>query len=422
MTGSTPMDPFERELRAALHEVLDGASGPHPDWLDAPAARRLATESGTTRRPWRGMRLLAIAAVLGTVGIGALLLAGRPETNPTAGCLTLADYAATSAAPSKAPEVVFPSVAPTASATTGLVPVGSWIVVSDAEGPVYQMRVRDVRPCDRLPTVRSVYPGGSLVLAGFDAQVLRRGLDAWIGPDLVMTVEFGSTAPNTRPLEQRFDVPGIVRRSSLNPPAGFTHSTLIVVDVPPIDASVQLRATDAGGGFLFDGPGWRIREGEADYDPGSFAEPIIDFPRPGPTTTNGDGVIGEASTIELDDGVMTAIVSEVEEVPRYPDFVPPEGEVVIEMRVRGAAWDDTVDPATEWPSLVLDDVEWVLTDATGSRRRNLGDEPVPAGVLQGLSPSAWSEGLLAFTVPAEGPLRLALHRDGVEIAGWSLRD
>ena len=54
----------------------------------------------------------------------------------------------------------------------------------------------------------------------------------------------------------------------------------------------------------------------------------------------------------------------------------------------------------------------------------MGDGPQAGGpgVLHGLAGSQWSQGLLAFVVPADDPVRLALLRDGTEVAWWSLRD
>lgn len=78
---------LERTLRAALHETLDPAQGPHAAWVDAPASIQIGWLH--RRRRWP-LRALAVAAVIGNVG-GAALLAGAlnqpvptPETSPNA--------------------------------------------------------------------------------------------------------------------------------------------------------------------------------------------------------------------------------------------------------------------------------------------------------------------------------------------------
>lgn len=69
---------FETRLRAQIRDALDSQSGPHPVWMDSPAAIR------TSERRWRGrlpIRLLGIAALL-VVGGSVLTQVGslRPWT------------------------------------------------------------------------------------------------------------------------------------------------------------------------------------------------------------------------------------------------------------------------------------------------------------------------------------------------------
>jgi len=83
---------FEQRVHRDLHGWLDAAVGPHPNWADAPAARRILEHGGagdaSPRRFPRSTLLLAAAVALGTT-IGALVVGGgfhgddRPtSTNP----------------------------------------------------------------------------------------------------------------------------------------------------------------------------------------------------------------------------------------------------------------------------------------------------------------------------------------------------
>jgi Tol biopolymer transport system component len=77
---------FERQVRGILRDTLDRELGPDPVWADSPAARRAADQERKARRRWP-LRLLAVAAVMGAVGGGAMLagaLAERPDTSGVA--------------------------------------------------------------------------------------------------------------------------------------------------------------------------------------------------------------------------------------------------------------------------------------------------------------------------------------------------
>jgi WD40-like Beta Propeller Repeat len=71
---------LDRQLRSILRKELDYQNGPDPSWTESPAARRV-TESERRRRRFRWpLRLLAVAALIGGIGGGALLFGGgAPE-------------------------------------------------------------------------------------------------------------------------------------------------------------------------------------------------------------------------------------------------------------------------------------------------------------------------------------------------------
>lgn len=74
---------LDRDFAVRLRAALDGQTGPHPVWSEAPAARRVAERARRTRG--RSLRLLAVAAILlvGGGAIGAILLAQpRPLRGP----------------------------------------------------------------------------------------------------------------------------------------------------------------------------------------------------------------------------------------------------------------------------------------------------------------------------------------------------
>jgi Tol biopolymer transport system component len=71
---------LERRLRDVLCQELDGEYGPDPAWDESPAARQVA-EQERRRRPQRGVRLLAVAALV-TIGLGSSLVLGTPDDSP----------------------------------------------------------------------------------------------------------------------------------------------------------------------------------------------------------------------------------------------------------------------------------------------------------------------------------------------------
>jgi hypothetical protein len=369
-----------------------------------------------------------VAAVLLLGGIGLVIIgAFERRTDPVAeGCLTLADYAAASAEPrppiGQAPGVTFPPVAPAATATTGLQPPGTWIVVADAEGPRYQMRVRDVRPCDRLPSVRSEYAGGSLLLAQVDVQQLRpNGLGPWVGPEDRVILDFGFPPGGMLKPATPLGVPGAMQGTTLSPLRDFAQSSLLVLDVPPTDASVNLYL-DEGDGPSADHPiGWRVRDGSDTY-PRSF---VVD-PQPGATPTTGELEADETATIiDPATGVIAvATVSDLDVVEAYPAYRPADGHEILEARLEAWAWAPGEDPATDVGPSATPTWRWTATTPDGTELPILGETSLSGadGVPWPLARSDFGFGILALERPRGAPIRLTLEMDGREVAVWRLRD
>ena len=425
---------LEPRLRAELHVTLDRAVGPHPDWATSPAAARVAVDASAGRRPWGSMRLLVVAAILVVGGAAAAILAARdpdPEETAAPGCPTLADYTAASAQPEPpfgtAPGVSFPPVAPDASPTVGIREPGTWVVVADDEGPVYQMRVRDVRRCERLPDVRPTRDGGHLILANVDVQQLRPGgLGPWVGIGDRLDYAFGEPPSGQFLTDRLFGVPGMVHQSSLRPPDRFEQSTLVVLDVPDSTAVTVHVLADVDGASARVEPvvGWRLWPGDAAY---SFGPLPISVDRPGATPSAGQVPIGGTATVVGADGTIAAVtVSDVDSLAAYPAYRPADGMVILEAPVNINAWSAGRDPATEFPDVALPGMRWIATDASGTILRNLGDDPrlgSEGGTVFPLLPSdATGYGFLALEAPAAGSVRLALEVDGREVAWWPLRD
>ena len=424
----TPEPILEQRVRAGLRAALDGVDGPHPVWATAPAATRAPTVA--PRRPWRSARLLAVAAIL-LVGAGAVAiwaaLPRRVEVGAT--CPTLEDYAAASAAPSpawdRAPGVDFPAVAPTATQTPGLQPLGTWIVVADADGPKYQIRLRDPIPCDRLPDARSEHRDGTLVLATADIQQLRPGgVGPWVGMSDRFVVAFGEPPVGGLTPLRGFGIPGTVSWTDLRPRDDFSQTSLVIFDLIETDARIGAYLQDIIQGDRLDA-GWILRDGVGSYD----LVPTL-LPQPGATATTG-GPVPLDSTVTVADsatGTRSAVtVGGVDEVERYPAYVPSPGMVVVEAFTTGNAWSAGLDPAVDWPDASPPGaLRWQATDADGAVLRNLGDDRAAVTATQTIHRIVTSDnvsgGYLVFEAPADGPVRLALLRDGVEVAWWSLRD
>jgi len=117
---------FEQQVRASLREALDRELGPDPAWAESPAARRVAEVERRRRRRWP-LRALAVAALIGAGGGGALL-GGRltpPEVSPAPS--VIADATTN---PSE-------SAAPSASAIPVAGPGGVWIPTGSMSTPRY---------------------------------------------------------------------------------------------------------------------------------------------------------------------------------------------------------------------------------------------------------------------------------------------
>jgi hypothetical protein len=406
---------FERRLANDLRSELDRAMVPHPAWTESPAAARVAAARGGVRWP---RRLLAVAAVLAIAGGVALAVALRPHEG-IAGCPTLADYAAASAEPSpslgEAPGVSFPPVAPDASPTVGLLPMGTWAVVVDDQGPVVQMRLRDLRECGRLPDYRSGFIGGSLVLATADVRVLRDDHDlAWLGANDTFYAWLGGTESG-RGLASGgyrglfFGVPGVDHRSRLGLREGFSSSSDVIFDLPPsalqADAyamTLSSLAQEQGLGF-----GWILRPGQTGSLLGIDLNP---HPSPGPTQTTGEVALGVYATLTDPAGDSILTITEVDQVSAYPGRTPSPGNVFLEARIW--VWyygGNEPGGASTWRAVDGDGRELpILTNADPSSPDR--------GVLQDLMPPTGTDGIgqgwFVVEAPSSGLVRLELTRDG----------
>ncbi len=417
----TARSDFERRLAADLHRELDTLSGPHLIWAGSPAAVRVADRQGGIR--WPG-RFLAVAAVLALAGAIALLVGLRHEG--IAGCPTLADYAAASAAPTPgqelgtAPDVSFPPVAPDATPTTGRLQPGEWAVISDAAGPGIQMRIRDVRECGRLPDYRSQYPGGSLTLMTEDIRSLREGaLPYWIDPGDYLGMGLAGVEYGQGTLEHFFGVPGFDIRTSLRPAADFEYSGAVVFDVPPTDAMVTADHPRFGGLSVGQEDvqqttptvSWILRPGR---ETGGATFSDAHRRTPGTTPSTGELPLGTYATIADPAGNVDLTITDVAQVAAYPGLMPKPGHVFLEARLDVPATVDLT-PATG-------DVSWHAVDADGRELAFLTrtDPNVgPPGVLNLTGPMLksgdywWTwKGWLIVEAPSSGLVRLELWRDG----------
>jgi hypothetical protein len=413
---------LERRLTVGLQRELDAAVGPHATWAESPAAARVADRRGGIH--WPG-RLLAIAAVI-VVGGTVALLVGRPRES-TAGCPTLADYAAASAQPTPAegtaPGVTFPPVAPTATMTTGVLQPGDWAVIANADGPGLQIRVRDVRECGRLPNLRSSFPGGSLYIAKVDARVLRddTGL-VWIGMRSLFEGTVGSTIGEARKV-YGFDVPGVNDQAHVGTLGGFADSSILIVDVPPTDKLVTVdhptENTVTLDGLAPTQPEWpRVRWMIRDGDPNGGLDPPSPPATPGATATTGEVALDDPITVVMPSGPGVLRLSGLDTVPAYPGLRPAPGHVFIEVLVQVIDAGRLDTRWRDWHAVGPDGQEFVIVhDAEGT-------DPRP-GMLQGLlndvpAPDGW----LVVEAPASGPVRLEYREYGsADAVFWlQLRD
>jgi hypothetical protein len=430
----TDMTAFEARFRDDLRAILDAREGPHPVWATSPAAARVAVVSPRWSR--RGpTRLLAVAAVLALGGLG-VLIAGQMQPDPVgAGCPTLEDYAAASPVPGNtdppvrhgfAPDVSFPPVAPDAPATHGFLQPGSWAVLRDEKGPYLQIRLRDVRDCGRLPTVRSeLYDEGTIFVATVDQQALRADRQlTWTGPnDLFLP---GNPEAMYRGTGRVRGVPGTDHETLIGyPRVGYASSSTLVLDAPATGSATAVFNYLESGVPTVPTLGWILREGAPGPTPGPGS-----FPVPGASATTGLTPADEAATVILDEQGLagTITVGRIDEVPGYPGYQPPAGMVAIEAFVQSGFWPVGVIPAIDNGTGSPTGTRWVATDTTGQTLANLGDDP---GVMSGdrsgmpqfqMVPSEFPFGWLVIEAPATGPIRLALLVDGEEVYATMLRD
>jgi hypothetical protein len=407
---------FERRVRSELRSTLDRLDGPHAEWATSPAAAIVAADPARSSRslPWR---LLAVAAVIVVGSVAAAILTGPEDKDDPGvpGCPTLADYVSASAQPSpvlgQAPEVSFPPVAPTATMTTGLLQPGDWAVITNADGPGLQIRVRDVRDCGRLPDLRSSNPGGSIYLATVDVRFVRDTGMGWLGiQDLLEGAIGGRQGPTRIPGGLR-GIPGADTRTWANPWEGFAVSGTYILDVPRTDEQV---AVDHPTPNTMNLPGvevndldsprarWVLREGPLAGD-GPTREP---FAVPGATPTTGQVQPGQDVTFRASGGMGVLRVGEIDEVAAYPGLQPAPGHVFVEalMTVRhltGPLVDARNVRALDEAGRELP----IIQDVLDADRR--------VGVLPNLLSEAGSdEAWIVVEAPANGPIRLEYRHEG----------
>jgi hypothetical protein len=421
---------FERRVRSDLRSGLDRATGPHPEWATAPAAAIVASDPARPARavPWR---LMAVAAVLLIGSVAAVILA-RPDIEQEAGvpgCPTLADYAAASAQPSaalgEAPGVSFPPVAPTATMTTGRLQPGDWAVIANADGPGLQIRVRDVRNCGRLPTVRSSTDGGSIVLITVDAKVLRDDTGmTWFGVRDLVGLAIGE---GPEPMVQSFDVPGVDWRTQRTLSKGFASSGTLILDLPRTDKLIALEHPTENTQTL---PGlapttldWpRVRWVLQDGDPTGYApNPILERVEADPeaTPTTGEVRPGEDVAMVTSAGAALIQLRYIDEVPAYPGLAPAPGHVFVEVLVTVRDMGNSLISLRGWRAVDGEGHELpIIHDQYGADQR--------PGLLRNLireveeSDEAW----IVIEAPATGPVRLEYsHEDILDAMFWiDLRD
>jgi hypothetical protein len=407
---------FERRVRSELRSTLDHADGPHPDWATSPAAAIVAADPARSRRtlPWR---LLAVAAVLVVGSVAAVILAS-PEDQDDAGipgCPTLADYAAASAQPSpvlgQVPEVSFPPVAPTATMTTGLLQPGDWAVMTNADGPGLQIRVRDVRACGRLPDLRSSNPGGSIYLATVDVRFVRDTGMGWLGVQNLLEGAIGGRQGPTHVSGGLRGIPGVDSRTWANPWEGFAVSGTYILDVPATDEQIAVDHPTPNTDNLpgvevndLDSPRarWVLREGAAGGD-GPSREP---FATPGATPTTGQVEPGQDVTFRASGGMGVLRLSDIDEVAAYPGLQPEPGNVFVEVLMTTRQLTGPFVDSRDLHALDAEGRELpIVQDALDADRR--------VGVLPNLLNEAGSDtAWIVIEAPATGPIRLEYRHEG----------
>jgi hypothetical protein len=406
---------FERRVRSELRSTLDRVDGPHADWATSPAAATVAADPARSSRslPWR---LLAVAAVLVVGSVAAVILASPEDRDDArvAGCPTLADYAAASAQPSpvlgQAPEVSFPPVAPTATMTTGLLQPGDWAVISNADGPGLQIRVRDVRACGRLPDLRSTNRGGSIYLATVDVRFVRDTGMGWLGVQSLLEGAVGGRQGPTHVSGGLRGIPGVDSRTSSDPWEGFAVSGTYILDVPRTDEQIAVdhptpNTTNLPGLEVndFDSPRarWVLREGALAGDRPS-REP---FAVPGATPTTGQVQPGEDVTFRASGDVGVLRLSDIDEVVAYPGLQPAPGNVFVEVLLTVRHLTGPLVAPRDLHALDEAGRELpILQDALNAERR--------VGVLPNLLNEAGNdEAWIVVEAPANGPIRLEYRHD-----------
>ena len=363
---------FELLLRISLRAALDGREGPHGRWSSAPAARRVHRTGALSR--WNG-RMLAVAAAVGLGLLGLLAVGSRIEQHPASrGCPTPADYTVAQARGSAEPTIEpFASMAPDATATTGLLKSGAVAALPDDQGRVGALlRLRDVAICSRLPDARPLSHGDAFVVGNIDLEVLHVGsVQGWIWGSSTPATYRGVTLGSAF-LGRFLDNPLVNRRTSLAPPAGFRWSSLVVWEVPNDDGQVTIAYTgpdDSTPPFF----SWLVRAGSTDI------VPFPTRPSPGASATTGQLRPGDVATIRAANGLVTTMsIDDVDSVARYPGLAPSSaGNVFLEARLS-----ERPDASGERGDFGR--IEWRAVDGHGHELTILTDPATPEERLPGV--------------------------------------
>ena len=156
--------------------------------------------------------------------------ARSPSAPADAGCPTLEDYALASLQPSAEPAPPsFDPVAPAATPSSGLLPLGATGILAAPDGsPGALIRVSNARFCERLPDVRpDLYPGGTstrLLLADVEIEVLESGTIYGLHPDERSRGRRPTTAEAVISAVHAWAAcPAPTTGRALEPRAGFTY-------------------------------------------------------------------------------------------------------------------------------------------------------------------------------------------------------
>lgn len=301
---------LERDLRAGLAAELDPVHGPHPLWADAPVAGRIGA-SGRVASRWRTAALV-VAAAVGVVAIAVLATTSSDVPVATAPPATVEPW------PSPLP--------PTATPTTGEIPLGRVAVATAFGEPALLVRVSDAVPARDLETGKE---GVSLLV---EVHVVGP-LDREVGVDRFVILRAGRPDPDAIWVADPvgFPIPS-------GAPEGTQASARTAVFFDP-DETVDLGYAGSGSSVTFRYPVHRpppvpSLEGRCptleDYSLASLqpsaepAPPSFDPVAPEATASTGILALGETGVLPAPDGSPGALVrvSNVRFCDRLPNYRP----------------------------------------------------------------------------------------------------